>query len=183
MSENGRKGSKYFEKLDASKIAVMGQSCGGIQTLEISRDPRFTALVLWNSGVLSRPPAQGRGAAPGTLAAAIAAALPNVTRDVLKTLRVPIAYFVGNTDMAKPNALDDFNAIESVPVFLGVLEIPGDSHAGTFREKNGGKFGIAGVAWLNWQLKGDQNAARLFKGGDCGLCRDPEWQVKKKNID
>jgi hypothetical protein len=190
IAENSRKDSKYYQKLDTSKIAMMGQSCGGIQTLEVSSDPRFTTIVMWNSGVVSQMPgpppgAAGRqgGAAPNAAAAAAAAAMPNVTRDALKNIHVPMAYFVGNTDMAKPNALDDFKVIDSIPVFLGVLEIPGDAHAGTFRQNNGGKFGVAGVAWLKWRLKGDQNAAKMFKGADCGLCRDSEWQIQKKKID
>jgi hypothetical protein len=120
----------------------------------------------------------------GQLAAApaqpLSAAVTGGGKELLKTLRVPIAYFVGKTDMARPNALDDFERIESVPVFVGVLEIPGDAHGGTYRPKNDGQLGVAGVAWLAWRLKGNQEAAKLFKGADCGLCRDPEWEVQKK---
>jgi len=169
VAENGRKDSKYFQRIDTSKIALMGQSCGGLQTLDISQDARFTTLVLWNSGVLNDP---------GT-----ARSVPTTSKEVLKTLRVPIAYFVGKTDMANPNALDDFQRIETVPVFWGSLDIPGDAHAGTFREANGGKFGVAGVAWLKWHLKGDQTAAKMFRGASCGLCTDPQWEIRKKKID
>ena len=63
VAENSRKDSKYYQKLDTSKIAMMGQSCGGIQTLEVSNDPRFTTIVMWNSGVLSRMPGPPPGAA------------------------------------------------------------------------------------------------------------------------
>jgi hypothetical protein len=62
-------------------------------------------------------------------------------------------------------------------------DIPGnDPHAGTFREKNGGAFGVAGVAWLKWRLNADPQAARMFEGADCTLCKDPKWDVLKKNM-
>jgi hypothetical protein len=206
VAENGRKDSKYYQRIETSKIAIMGQSCGGLEVMGLAKEPRITTLVLWNSGILNQsldargqnadrrgPGEPNRGAMPATRAqdatrpagarGAGTTSSMSASKDALKSLRTPIAYFVGGTDMAKPNASDDFERIDNVPVFLGVLEIPGDAHGGTFREKNGGKFGVAGVAWLEWQLKGDENSAKMFKGAECGLSKDPEWTVKKKKID
>ena len=45
-----------------------------------------------------------------------------------------------------------------------------------------GKMAQAARLWLQWQLKGDQEAAKAFVGPDCTLCKDPEWVVKKKNM-
>jgi hypothetical protein len=40
------------------------------------------------------------------------------------------------------------------------------------------------LSWLDWQLKGDKEAAEMFQGDNCGLCTDPKWVVVgKKNID
>ena len=36
--------------------------------------------------------------------------------------------------------------------------------------------------WLQWQLKGDQEAGKAFVGLDCMLCKDTDWVVKKKNM-
>ena len=38
------------------------------------------------------------------------------------------------------------------------------------------------VAWLDWQLKGDKDAAKYFVGADCLLCTNPIWEVAKKNL-
>ena len=44
-------------------------------------------------------------------------------------------------------------------------------------------LGAIAVAWLDWRLKGDQRAARMFKGADCTLCTAPSWHVTKSKID
>jgi len=181
QQQDGAAASKFKGKLDTAHMAVMGQSCGGLQALSLAGDVRIKTLVLWNSGVLNAPVETQTAAAPAN---AIAVAMPNSNdKTVLNTVKVPIAYFVGKTDPASPNAQDDFSRLASVPVFVGILDIPGDAHGGTFRQKNGGEFAIAGVNWLKWQLKGDQAAATWFKGANCKLCTATGWQVLKKRID
>jgi len=41
----------------------MGQSCGGVQALDVSKDPRVTTSLIWNSGVLAG--SRGTGTGPG----------------------------------------------------------------------------------------------------------------------
>lgn len=174
ISENIRKTSKYYGKVDTKNVAVMGQSCGGLQTLGILDDKRITLLALWNSGMFEGSPSMMK----------IGSETLSGTREDLKLLHTPVAYFVGGTDMARPNAAGDFEEIENVPVFMAVNEIEGDAHAGTFREKNGGSFAVAGVAWVMWNMKGDKKAAEMFKGNPCGLATDKNWiEIRKKNID
>lgn len=45
IAENGRKDSKYYHRLDTSKVAVMGHSCGGIQALAVAADPRVKLVI------------------------------------------------------------------------------------------------------------------------------------------
>lgn len=171
FKENSREGSKYFGRIDVSNVAVMGQSCGGIQALGLLDDKRITLLALWNSGMFE-------GSNSMTTDSNLSG-----TREDLKLLDVPIAYFVGGTDGARPNASGDFEVIEKVPVFLAVREIEGDAHGGTFREKNGGGFGVAAVAWVMWNMKKNEKAAMMFKGEPCGLSNDKAWiEIRKKNI-
>jgi dienelactone hydrolase len=164
-AENQRAGSKYAGKVDIAKIAVMGHSCGGLEALEVAPDPRVTTAVIWSSGVLNdftKGPA-----------------MPvHVTKDTLQQLHSPVAYFTGGTkDVAYPNATDDFARIHKIPAFLASLEV---GHGGTYAQPNGGPFGVVGVAWLEWQLKGDKRAAKMFTGAACGLCTDSRWTVQQK---
>ena len=43
-------------------------------------------------------------------------------------------------------------------------------------------FARIGVDWFKWQLKGDRQAALMFEGPDCTLCKSPTWYVQRKNI-
>ena len=166
VAENARPGSPYRGRLDTTKVAVMGQSCGGLQALTVSGDPRITTTVIWNSGIYIG--AQGRS---GVV----------IAKSKLADLHGPIAYFLGGpTDVAQPNGMDDFARIDRVPAFVGNLDV---GHGGTYRQANGGRFATVGVAWLDWRLKGDATAAAMFVGPRCGLCVSPEWTVQKKRID
>jgi hypothetical protein len=166
IAENDRAGSRYRGKLDTDAVAIMGYSCGGLQALSGSLDPRIRTTVLWNSGVL---PEDDRRAGM------------EVGKDILSRISVPIAYISGGpSDIAYPNSADDVSRIHGVPLFFGNIDV---GHGGTYREPNGGAYGKVGAAWLEWQLLGDTDASRMFVGDDCMLCTDPEWTVEKRNID
>lgn len=170
VAENQRAGSRWQGRLDVQRIAVMGQSCGGLQAIDAARDPRVTTLGVWNSGLF----ADERRIWPIAASRAMKA-------DLAK-LRMPTIYITGEpAEVAFNNANDDVARIESAPVFRAWRERTG--HGGTYREPNGGDFGQVAVAWLRWQLKGDEAAARMFRGADCGLCKNPQWHVTKKRID
>lgn len=154
----------YKGKLDTTKVAAMGHSLGGLQALEVSTDSRIATTICWNSGVL------GGGKGLG----------PKVSRDDLNKLHGPLAYFNGGSkDIATPNAEADFQAIKSLPVFFASCDV---GHGGTYGQPNGGVYGVVGVAWLKWQLKGDPEAAKLFLGDPPGLAADKKWTVKAKNL-
>lgn len=157
ISENADPSSDFHGRIDTTKIAVMGQSCGGLETMEVADDPRITTTVMWNSGLISP-----------------------LDKLQLRRLHAPIAYFVGGpSDIAYGNALDDWDRLPAgLPAFLGNLDV---GHFGTFAEPNGGEFGRVGSHWLAWQLKGDPDARAEFVGTDCGLC-STEWDVRQRNL-
>jgi dienelactone hydrolase len=169
IAENSRPGSPYFGKLDTSKVAVMGQSCGGLQATAAARDPRVSVLGVWNSGLFT----------DAQRVLDIAAA--DAPKSMLPTLRVASIYVTGDSsDQAFKNADDDFERIAGPSLRLWREQT---AHKGTYREPNGGAFGPVAVAFLKWRLQGDQQAARMFMGPDCELCKKPEWHLRKKNID
>lgn len=172
FEQNENADSQFFGKLDTKNVCVMGQSAGGLQALDLKNDPRVSLITMWNSGIFKN---DGRP---------FFRSMMRDKKEAFADLTKPIAYFVGGTDMARQNAEDDFLYIENVPIVVAVRDIPGDAHAGTFRQMNGGAFAQVAVQWFNWQMKGDAKAAKTFVGPDCGLSKDPLWiSVQKKNID
>jgi dienelactone hydrolase len=168
IAENDRTGGPYFHRLDTSKVAVMGMSCGGAQAIEASADPRVSTSVMWNSGLFPGETTMGGGKA--------------LTKEDLKLIHAPVAYISGDeSDVAFVNANDDFQRLGRVPAFRAYRKMTG--HGGTYGEVNGGDFGKVAVAWLNWRLKDDADAGRMFLGPRCGLCTDPKWVVKRKGFD
>jgi hypothetical protein len=166
-AENERAASKYYKHLNTGKIAVMGQSCGGVQAIEVAADNRVTTAMVWNSGLFAQPSNMGGGKTLGK-------------RD-LESIHIPMAYISGDsTDIAFNNANADFEYLKSIPIFRAWER--GVGHGGTYRQPDGGEFAGIAVAWLNWQLKGDQRAALMFRGPDCGLCVNPKWAVQTKNL-
>jgi dienelactone hydrolase len=189
-AENKSKDSKYYQKLDPSKFAVSGHSCGGMQALEVGADPRVSTTLPMDSGLFAGglpkmgvpktgAPKEGfpkEGAQPK-----MRMALPTIGKDHLQKLHSPVLYIDGGeSDMAYPNGEDDFARIDKVPIAIAHFDDVG--HGGTFNQTNGGEFGKVAVAWLKWQLKGDETAKKMFSGSDCGLCKDAKWEYKKKKM-
>ena len=167
IAQNSDETSQYFNKIDTSKIAVSGMSCGGLQTLEVAPDPRVTTAVICNSGILPTP----TGSMPG---------MPSLTKDQLEKLHSSVIYILGGeSDIAYKNGMDDFNRINNLPVFAANLDV---GHGGTYAQPHGGDFAIVATAWYKWQLKGDKEAAKMFIGEPCGVSQMPGWKVEKKNI-
>jgi dienelactone hydrolase len=168
VKENGDRSSRFYNKLDTSKVAVMGQSCGGLQAIAVSHDRRVTTTVVMNSGAFP----------PGASSPALSQSAG--TKESLTRLHGPVAYVIGGpSDVAYPNAEDDFARITKVPVFKANLNV---GHGGTYRQPGGGWFGEVTVAWLDYQLKGSADAAKWFVGADCRLCQEPVWKIEKKGM-
>ena len=168
-AENARNDGQFYHKIETSKVAVMGHSCGGIQALAVAEDPRIKLVVNWSGGLFVTPPNGAAGA------------VENVPKEQLQKLHTPVFYISGDsTDIAFANSNDDYGRITKVPAFRAYKD--GVGHGGTYTQPDGGDFGKVAVALLDWQFKDDKDAGKMFLGANCGLCQDPKWHVEKKGI-
>lgn len=167
IAQNDNQKSPFYQKLDTKKIAVSGMSCGGLQTLEVSSDPRVSTVVVCNSGIFKTP---GNGISN----------MPNLTKDNLQKIKVATLYLLGGEkDIAYHNGMDDYAQINHVPVFVANMDV---GHGGTYSQPHGGEFAKVATAWYKWQLKGDQTAGGMFTGNPAGLAQNTKWRYEKKNM-
>jgi len=166
LAENQRQGSSYFGRIDPKQIAVAGWSCGGLQALIAAQDARVRTAVLQNTGIFNTGPSAISGM--------------DLAKSELRKLHTPVLYILGGpTDIAYANGMDDFKRIDQVPVAVANIAT---GHVGTYFQPNGGPVASVAVSWLQWQLRGDKQAAARFVGQDCGLCKDSSWTLQKKRI-
>ena len=137
-----------------------------LQTLFNCADPRITLLMICNSGLFNQ---QNAGQAVG--------GMPMPPKEKLKEIHTPVIYILGGeTDIAYGNGMDDFHRIQHVPAC--VINYP-VGHGGTYRQPHGGEFTIPALAWLQWQLKGDKEAAKMFTGNTPALLKRKDWTLEK----
>jgi hypothetical protein len=162
------KSSPFHGKIDPEAIAVMGQSCGGIQAVEAAADPRVKTALILNSGPGMIPPVQ------------LAQFGLSTKEDLLSGFHTPVIYIVGGErDIAFKAASSNFEQIQKAPLFWVSMNT---GHNGTLWEPHGGKFAEIATQWVLWQLKKDKKAAAKFEGPSCGYCSDPELKVQRKGI-
>lgn len=98
----------------------------------------------------------------------------------LKDIHCPIIYILGGpTDIAYENGMDDFQLIKHVPACVANFPV---GHGGTYREAHGGEFTIPALAWLNWQLKGDKEARKMFIGKKPQLLLRKDWTLEANKL-
>ena len=169
IAQNSDKNSPYYNKIDVKNIAVAGMSCGGLQTLFNCADPRIKTLMICNSGLFNQ---ENAGSAVG--------GMPMPPKSKLKEIHTSIIYILGGEkDIAYGNGMDDFHRIDHVPACAANLPV---GHGGTYAQPHGGEFSVVALAWLNWQLKGDSQAAKMFKGADNELSKREGWTLEKNAL-
>lgn len=156
--------SQYYLRLDPHRIAVMGQSCGGWETMDASADPRVRTSIVWNSGSNPYSPA-------------------GVTK-----LHAPVLYgYGGLTDYVNWDAIGSYE-LTAVPAVLA--DNTGAGHTGMWDDPSPpaqppGPYQndplLVGAEWLDFTLYGTTAAKNFFLGPSCGLCTRQGWTVQSKN--
>jgi len=165
-AQQADKQSPYYQKIDVKHLCVAGMSCGGLQTLDNCADPRISTLMICNSGLFNQ---QNANQAVG--------GMPMPPKEKLNEIHTPIIYILGGEqDIAYQNGMDDFHHINHVPAAAANLPV---GHGGTYAQPHGGEFAIVARAWLDWQLKNDAAAAKMFVGADCDLAKRKDWTLEK----
>jgi len=165
VRQNSDASGRFHNKLDLNAIVAMGHSCGGGLAIQLaSEDRRVNALGIWFSG------------------AGLAGARANDGTS-LRNFTGPVLLITGDEkqDIAYGSGKSTFEAIAHTPIFYGWQDDL--QHIGTFGAKNGGEIGSIARNWLEWTTRSDSNAARMFRGSSCTLCKDPTWHIRKKKID
>ena len=166
IAQNADKDSPYYKKIDVKNIAVAGMSCGGLQTLYNCADPRIKTLMVCNSGLFNQ---ENAGSAVG--------GMPMPPKSKLKEIHSSIIYILGGEkDIAYENGMDDFHRIDHVPACATNLPV---GHGGTYGRPFGGEFSVVALAWLDWQLKGSQEGAKMFKGDKPAILQREGWTIEK----
>ena len=167
-AENTRAGSPFQGKVAVDKVAAMGHSCGGLQTVKVSTDRRITTAVVLNSGMLTDDDQY--------------MVRHELKRSVLDQMHAPIAYFIGGEkDIAYANAEADWKELQQrrIPALNAQMDV---GHGGTYSQPNGGPFASGPLAWLQWQLKGDAKARSMFVGETCGFCSGTPWRLRRHEL-
>jgi dienelactone hydrolase len=164
-AENSRRDSPLYRKADVDRVAVMGHSCGGLQAVKASVDPRVTTTVVLNSGTMPDGDQY--------------MVRHELERSIIDAMHAPIAYFIGGeSDIAWENSEADWQALQRQNL-IAINANMDVGHGATYSMPNGGAFARGPVAWLQWQLQDDAQARAMFVGAACGLCADSDWTLRR----
>jgi hypothetical protein len=160
IAENDKPCSAYYQSLEPTKIAADGFSCGGLMAENVSADPRFTAIGITSSGLMG-----------------VNAALYDKIHTPFKIMNG------GPSDIAYENGLRDYEQISSRDVPIVYFSKTSAGHGGDLGQGRG-DFNLVNLAWLNWQLKGDEGATGkgFLHGPTCEFCTDSGWVYMSANI-
>lgn len=158
--EQNRSGAPLSQRLDLTKVATAGHSCGGLEALVAAQDSRVSAAVSLDSGFF----------ADGSF---------GYSRAELGRLHSPTLFMAGGpSDIAYDNTRANYD-LTTVPAVLAVH--PQAGHVGfiTGNQLTDGMTTV--VQFLDMVLNGNATA-RTYILDPSGLASRYPWTVSKKNF-
>ena len=154
------KTSDYYHAINVKNVALAGHSCGGAQAIANCSKSWVKTLLIMNAGMGGM--SMG-GASPSSL----------------NSLHCPIIYMTGGPDdVAYGNAQTDYGKVKKQVVWA---DLSGAGHNPGYWEQYGGRFPKLAIKWMDWQLKGYKQNARIFLKPDLtGF--DSHWTIKSRNF-
>lgn len=168
-------GAELRHQIEASKVAVMGQSAGGVQAWGAAGHPAVSSMASWNSG----------------------SAIGIQDRDRTGAVHGPVLIVCGGPhDFATEWSRADYEALPSrLPAVF--VEHVGAGHIGLFHGTNDPQAALAGatvigqevevqastlaVHWLDYTLNDNKEAGKYFLGDDAWINRMWFWHATSKN--
>ena len=162
---------KQFDgRASGTRIAVIGQSCGGIEALVAGADPRVDSVVSVNSGLFANG-ALGYG------------------RDRLNELHSPVLFIHGGPEAIEyQNSVENYALVDGPAALVGAV---GAGHAGIFYgirdNTQDGTIAVLEegvtvlVQWFDYTLNGN-SAAKAYFTDPSGLSSVPKWTVETKGL-
>lgn len=158
--ENARGGAALYQRLDLSKVAVAGHSCGGLEALVAAQDPRVKSVVALDSGFF----------ADGSF---------GYSRSELARLHTPALFMDGGpSDIAYANNQANYD-LATVPSVLARHSQAGHVGFITGSQLTAGMTVV--VQFLDMTLNGN-TSARTYILGPGGLANVASWTVSRKNF-
>jgi hypothetical protein len=148
FAQNDDPASKYYQKIDTTKVGAFGHSQGSGGTAMASTDERISTVILFNGGSQAGKPylaVSGERDIGG-------AAATNLSNPV-EAAQLPAAYIY----------------YHHVPMTVAGQPTGGSAgHLTLMMEPE--RVNDPTVAWFDMMLKGDAEAKKMFVGADCTLC-------------
>jgi hypothetical protein len=170
-------GTGSYANVDANKIFAAGFSCGGVEAMAQSWDSRVKSIGIFSSGLLTNYTAASTFTKPilYVLGGSSDIAYANVSGLFFLWPRVPRCCGANRGGIKGER---DFKALPAAtPSWKGNLPL---GHGGDLFQANGGKFGRAGLAWLEYIFKGNETAKTFILGE--GYKADG-WDVQTHALD
>ncbi|WP_344080675.1 hypothetical protein, partial [Luedemannella helvata] len=157
--ENSRSGAALYQRLNLSKVAAAGHSCGGLEALVAAQDSRVKSVVSLDSGFF----------ADGSF---------GYQRSELYKLHTPALFMDGGpSDIAYSNTQANYD-LATVPSVLASHSQAGHGGFITGAQMTEGMTVV--VQFLDFTLNGTASARSFVIGG--GLAARPNWTVRSKNF-